>query len=145
MICQKDLEIIAHLRHNARKSLVDISEITNIPKSTVFDKMKLFHEDIIKKYTTIVDFPRIGFNLRVFMLLKAVDENKLKDFLMSHKNVNSVFHVNNGYTFLVDCIFRNSKELFYFKQELEKQKTSQKQFFSIIDEIKREDFLSFIK
>lgn len=145
MFPPKDLEIISHLRHNARKSLVSISKSTNIPKSTVFDKMKILHEDIIKKHTVIVDFPKIGYNLRIFILFKTYNEKKLKDFLTSHKNVNSVFHVNNGYTFLTDCIFHDYQELFYFKQDLEKHKISKKQVFTIVDELKREDFLSFCK
>ncbi len=140
MLTPKDLEIISHLRQNSRKSLVDISNDTKVPTSTVFDKLKCFNDGVIKKYTAIVDFPLIGYNIRVFMMLKSSDEERLKCFLFSHGNVNSVFQINNGYAFFIDCIFRDSKEFFYFRQELDKLIVS-KQVFNIIDEIKREDFL----
>ena len=59
------------------------------------------------------------------------------------RNVNSLFKINNNYDFFVEAIFRDINELEEFKEELEiKFKTRKFVLYHLINEIKKESFLS---
>ena len=142
MIKKRDLEILTHLRANARKPLVKISEETGIPVSTIFDRLKAHNGDLIKKFTAILNFPKLGFNIRKKIIIKSNDKEKLLKFLLEHKNVNSVFKVNNGYHFVIDCIFKEMKEWYSFKTELDNYNIEDSKILDVTEEAKREDFLN---
>lgn len=138
-----DFEIIAQLRKNARKNLTKVSRDTGIPVSTIFDKIKKFEKDFIKKHTSIIDFKKLGFNVRVFMIIRASKERKedLKKFLTTHEKVNSVFKVNSGYDFMADAVFKDMAELCKFSDEIDQFDLIDKKEHFILDEIKEEEFL----
>lgn len=142
---KSELLIISNLRNNARESLTRMGRRTSIPISTIYDKMKYYEEDIIKKYTVIVDFGKLGFNTRVNILLKTGKEyrDKLRDFLVESKCVNSLFKINNDYDFMVECIFKELKEVETFLDRIENEfGVTDKRLHYIVDEIKREGFMS---
>ena len=63
MICSdnKDLLIISCLRENSRNNLTNISKMTGIPISTIFDWLKKYEGSIIKKHTALLSFsPQAG-------------------------------------------------------------------------------------
>jgi len=145
MVSKKDLLIIAELRNNARESLTDMSKKIHIPISTIYDRLKMNEGSLIKKHTTIIDFAKIGFYTRANMMFRVSHEQKgeLKEFLMRHHSINSVFQINNGYDFLAEGIFKHIKELEDFMEGLEsKFKIEAKQVYYIVDELKREAFLA---
>jgi len=142
MISNRDIQILTHLRTNARKSLVDISKETEIPISTIFDKLKTHEGDIIKKFTAILNFPKLGYHIRKKLIIKTNDRGKLVEFLLNHKNINSVFKVNNGYDFVADCIFKEMQEWYDFKSQLEKHNIEDSKILDITTELRREDFLN---
>ena len=131
--------ILAHLRENSRQSLSKISKGTKIPVSTIYEKIKQNKNGAIKKFTSILDFPALGYHIRAHVLVK--DTEGLQDFLMEHKNVNSVFQLNEGYDFAVDCIFRYMSDVKEFMDELEKLDVK-KEVYYVTNELKREDFLN---
>jgi hypothetical protein len=58
-------------------------------------------------------------------------------------NVNSVYKINNGFHFLAECIFRDVKELEEFVDQIDERfSVRSKEVHYIIDDIKRESFLS---
>lgn len=137
---KKDMIILTKLRQDARQSLVNISRQTNIPVSTVYEKIK--QNKAIKKFTSILDFPALGFNIRAKVLVKGDD--KLKDFLLSSENVNSVFQLNDRFDFMVDCIFRYMHEMQGFMQELDKL-SEKKEVYYVTKELKREEFFNSVE
>jgi DNA-binding Lrp family transcriptional regulator len=142
---EKELIIISALRENARYSLTDMSKKTRIPVSTIYDKLKTYRGELIKKYTSIIDFNKLGFNARANVLLKVPNDKVelLKSYLLNHGSVNSLSKVNNGYNFFIEVIFRNLMELEAFLENLEiKHSISEKQVFYVIEDLRREDFLS---
>jgi len=79
MLPEKDLLILKHLRNNARKTLTSISKETNIPTSTVFDRLRIHEKGIIKKYTSIIDIENLA-NKTVepnfkYLILDKIEEN----------------------------------------------------------------------
>ncbi len=141
---EKDLIILNHLRKNSRKSLAVISRETGIPVSTIFDKIAKLERGIIKKYTTLVDFSKIGYNLRINFMIKSSDNNKnaLKGFLESNPHVNTLLRINNGYDFYAEMVFKEMSELENFKENLQKMGIKETQEHCIIEDVKKEEFLA---
>jgi len=67
------------------------------------------------------------------------------DFLMSHKNVNNVYRVTNGYDLLVDSYFKTMGHAEEFFENLESDyKVKKLRTNYILDELKREGFMTNI-
>lgn len=142
---QKDLKIIAYLRNNARMPLTIMSRKTRIPVSTIFDRLKFSEQSVIVKHTSLLDFGKLGYNTRANITLKVDrdDKEQLKEYLMKNQFVNSVYKINNGFDFMVEGIFKQINDLEIFIDELEKRfKILDKKYFFIIEDLKREAFMS---
>lgn len=141
---KKDILLMTFLRNNARENLTRISRLTSIPVSTIFDRLKEFEKEIIKKHTTLIDFKKIGFDIKIDMLIKVLKEQKdeLKEFLIKNENINSVFKVNNGFDFLIEAIFKDMNDLQRFIELLERFNIENKQEIFILEDLKREGFLA---
>jgi len=144
-IKEKDLKIIIELRRNARKQITEISKKTNIPISTIFDRLKIKANGIIKSYKCLIDFDAIGFNTRATICIKCGKTSKdgLRKLFLIHNNVNNFYKINNGYDFMVDVVFKNIKQLEEFIEDLEENHVIKaKQVYYIIEEHFREKFLT---
>jgi len=145
MLRKSDLLFLTFLRQNARQTLTSISKKTKIPISTLYDKLKQHEKALILKHTTLVDFSKLGYNSRAKIMISSSkeDRDKLRGFLVSYPRINSLFKINNGYDFLAEGVFKNIKKLEEFLELLEEKFCiKDKKVFYIIDEVKRESFLS---
>jgi len=144
LLTKKELLILTHLRADSRKSLAMISRETGIPISTIFDKVNKLGKSTISKYSPLLDFQKLGFGLRVNFVLKANDKKKqeLKNFLLTNKNVNSMLRLNNDFDFFVEAVFRDMKGLEEFSESLGKFKIKKKKEFFVIEDLKKEEFLT---
>jgi DNA-binding Lrp family transcriptional regulator len=145
MLDKKELVIMSMLRQNSRETLTKMSRRSQIPVSTIYDKIKLHENGIIKRHTCILDFAKLGFNTRANICLKVNKENRdeLRDYLLKNQSINSVYKINNGFDFLVEAVFKHIKDLEDFLEMLdEKFKLKGRQVFYIIDDIKRESFMA---
>jgi len=143
-IPDKTLLVLSYLRDNARMKLTTLSRKTGIPVSTIFDHMK-DRSPLMTKYTTLIDFGKLGFATRAQIIIKLAKEQReqFREFILSHKSINSAYRINNGYDYLLEGIFRNLKELEEFLETMEEQyPLKTKQVYYIIDDLKREQFLS---
>ena len=144
----KDLFVLAALREDARMSFAEMSKRTGIPQSTLFDRVRVNEGGIIKKHTSLIDFEKLGFGTIVKIAVKADknDRAALQNFLISNRNINSVYRINNEFDFFFEGIFKNMNDLRCFKEEMiSKFKLEAETMFYIIEELKREDFLSSIE
>jgi len=141
---KKDIVLMTFLRNNSRENLTRISRLTAIPVSTIFDKLKDYEKELIRKHTTLIDFRKIGFDIKVNMMFKISRDmrEEFRDFLMKNENINSVFKVNNGFDFLVEAIFRDMNDMQRFNELIERFNIEAKQEMFILEDIKREGFLS---
>lgn len=141
----KERLIISYLRKNGRFTLAYISRMTNIPVSTLFDNIKNYEKDLIKKTTCIVDFAKLGYSTRANIAIKAdrSSREEIQKFICEHPNTNSVFEIDSGFDLLAECVFSNIKELNDFTDILnEKFKILELRVYHVIDDIKREEFMS---
>ncbi|MBN2457953.1 Lrp/AsnC family transcriptional regulator [Candidatus Woesearchaeota archaeon] len=144
MIDRKGFIILSQLRKNARESLTKMSRKTNIPVSTIFERLNS-DDNAIKKHTTIIDFNKLGYLTIVNVLLSVKRSNKeeLQYYLMKNRNVNSLYKIANGYDFLFEGIFKDMYELESFMDDIDENfQIKSKQVLYLLKEIKREDFLS---
>jgi len=145
MLSRKDLVVMACLRGNARQTLTDMSKRTNIPISTIYDRLKMQEGDVIVKHTALLDFGKLGFHTRADVVIKVDREQRdsVREFLMKSLMVNSVFKINNGYDFLFEGIWRHVKDMEDFLEGLESRfNIKTRQVYYIIDDLKKEGFLS---
>jgi len=142
---KKSLEIIRKLRQDARSSLAQLSREMNIPVSTIHDWVKSFENKTIKRYTTLLDFRKLGFNSRAYIALKTEMDTRelLQQFLQDHSNVNSIYIINHQFDFLIEVIFKHIVELKNFIETLETDfKITNKEIFDISNEVQKENFLT---
>ena len=67
----------------------------------------------------------------------------VRDFLLESPCVNNLMKINNGFDFFFEAIFRQMSELEDFIEKLEENyKIRTKKVFYIIEDLKREGFLS---
>lgn len=145
MMNKKDILIISNLRIDARMPLTKMSRRTNIPVSTIFDRLKINENGLIKKHTCILDFSKLGYNVRANIAFKVEtkDRESLKEYLLKHESANSVYKINNGFDFMIEGVFREIREMEDFIEDLEKRfRILDKRSFYIIEDLKREEFLS---
>jgi len=140
---QKELLILSQFRKNARENLTSASRNTRVPISTLYDRLRKYEGTVIRKHTALLDFGKIGYSLKVHMAIKVAPKHRvdLREFLLKHPRVNSLFTVSNGYDFLAELIFRNLFEVSVFSELLDKYTIVDKHEFYIVEDIKREDFL----
>jgi len=145
MLKKTEMMILSELRNNSRESLTRMSRKTSIPISTIYEKMKRYEGDIIKKYTMIIDFAKLGFNTKATILVRVPKEyrDNLKDYLIHNKFVNNLDKINNGYDFIIDGVFRELKDVECFLEKLENEfNVTDKYVYYVIDELKKEGFMS---
>jgi DNA-binding Lrp family transcriptional regulator len=137
--------ILEHFRKNSRISLTELSKRTKIPVSTLFEKLKLFEDElIIKKHTSLLDFPQLGYDVRTQVLIEANNKEELQVFLKKHPKINSVFRINNGFDFLIEAVFTNMGELDAFLKELGNQKVKKTKEYFVLEDVKREGFMEHV-
>ncbi len=144
MLKEKEILILGHFRNDARISLTRLSKMTKVPVSTIFDKIKEYKRtNLIKKYTSLIDFKKLGYEIRTQMLVSANKDSReeLQKFFINHPRVNNVFRINNGFDFLVESIFRDMQELDEFTRAMDEFGPIQKKEFFVMEDIKREEFL----
>ncbi|NOZ81067.1 MAG: Lrp/AsnC family transcriptional regulator [DPANN group archaeon] len=139
-----EYKILQRLRANARSKLTTMSRNTHIPISTIFDKIRQLDGRLIRKFTVLLAFERMGL-YSALMVLKVHPEQKaaLLQRLKKNPAVNNLRRINNGYDFLVEMVFANMRELDGFLEKIEQEfKLRKKEVFFVLDDIKRETYLS---
>lgn len=145
MLSQKDLKIISNLRQNARMPLTKMSRKTGIPVSTLFDRLKIQENNTIIKHTCLLDFTKLGYNVRTNIMLKVdkQDRDALKEYLVKHSSVNSVYRISNGYEIMIEGIFKEIREVEDFIEIIEEKfKIQNKKSYFVVEDLKKEGFMS---
>ena len=140
----KDALLLSHVRKNARTQLTKLSRQTSIPVSTISEHLKRYEKTYIKRYTTLVNFRKLGYDVHVNLLVRVSKTNRdgLKAYLINHPNVNTLFRISNGFDFLVECVFKNLKDMSEFLEQLDQFNVLEKKEFYLLEDLKRETFMS---
>ncbi len=141
MLSEKETKLLKHLRENSRESLTSISAKTGIPVSTLFDVLKKLESGVIIKHVPLLDFSKIGYNIRVNFAINSKNNSKMREFLANHRNVNSLSSlIDNNFSIFAECLFKNLKEMSDFKDSLSRFEVTNISENFIVEELKKEDF-----
>jgi DNA-binding Lrp family transcriptional regulator len=148
MVNEKELAIISHLRKDSRTSLAVISEGVEMPSSTIYDRIiRLQRDDIIKSYTVILDFKKLGLNHHTKIALKVNKpyREELLEYLKKQKVVNSISQINSGFDFMVETLSKDIKEHIDFVESL-KSKFDIVDFhqYQVVEEIFKEKLFKLV-
>jgi len=135
---------MALLRDNARLPLTLISRTTRIPVSTIFDTLRELNGNVIRKYTTIVDFKQLGYEVRLHMFFKLAPEEReiFQDFLEQSSHINTAHRISNGFDFFAEAVFKDMQEYHTFLEAIERFAIKDRKEHFVLDELKREDFMT---
>jgi DNA-binding Lrp family transcriptional regulator len=91
MIDEKDKRILEILSTGARLSTKQIAKKTNIPITTVFNRIKgMEKEGVIKRYSCVLDKKKIGKSVSAYILLK-INFDKLTKKMMNEEDLAKKF------------------------------------------------------
>lgn len=144
-IKKRDISMIPYLRQDARTTLTDLCRKTGIPISTAYERLKSLRKAGVLKFTALLDFAQLGFTTRIVVAVKVDREarDEFEQYLLNHLQVNSVFRVNNGFSYLMDSVFKDMREAEDFIESMEANfKLRKKMVFYVIGDLKSEAFLS---
>lgn len=143
MLSNNEAMLLSHLRENSRKSLAVISKETGIPASTLFEMLKRLEQNVIHKHVTLMDFSKIGYNVKVHFVVGSKNRQELKDYLVGHENINSLSSIATGQDFFCEGVFKNLKDWSEFKEKVEEIGINKFEENYVLDEVKREGFNQF--
>ena len=141
MITKKQAMILSEIRQNSRQHMSEIAKKLGMPLSTVHDNCRILSK-YIAGCTTLVDFAKLGYSLRVNFMFRMKNRNVLDEFILKSFNVNTISRINNKSTLLVECFFRSMSEAYEFKEKLQDEGIRKIDMRYIIEEIKKEGFCS---
>ena len=142
---QKDLMIIALLRQNARMPLTKMSRAIGVPVSTLFDRIKITEQAVITKHASLLNFSVLGYNARANVILKVdkQDKENLRAYLLKSAHINNMYKINNGFDFMIECVFKQINDLENFIEEIEKKfNVIELKSYFIIEDLRKEEFLN---
>jgi len=115
-----DRKILDILRRNAKTSLREISRELNLPITTVYYRLKrLEKEGIIESYTIKINYEKLGYKVRAFILIKydptsGISQKDLLKKLKSFENVEEAYIITGEYDILLKVISKDIEELSTF-------------------------------
>ena len=122
-IDEKDLMILAYLQQDARDSFRKISKALNLSVTSLISRVKKLEKlGIIKGYTAIVDYTKLGFDFPVLIDVK-VSKGKLFEVekeIAAHPNVLAVYDITGEFDVAILAIFKTRKDLDNFVKKLQK-------------------------
>ena len=143
---KKELEILKHLRSNARHTVTAIGKKLGVPRTTVFEKIKKFKKlGLIDRFTCIVDFNQLGHSICAYVLFKSEPAQKeaLGEALRTNGNTNNVVKLGNDFDYMASFVFSNMNDLHSFLDLIAgKYNVRETKILYIAKDLKREGFMS---
>jgi len=120
-INEKDEKILNILRDNSRLSYTEIGKILKLSEGAIRKRVrKMIEEGIIKKFTVIIDYKKIGkvesltgINVSPESLLKVIGEIKKID------KINGIHLTSGDHTLIVDIVADSFEELDEIHKKIE--------------------------
>jgi Lrp/AsnC family transcriptional regulator for asnA, asnC and gidA len=109
-----DLQILAALSNNARKSYVELAHELEVSDATIHNRIRgMIEGGIIKSFVTLIDFEKIGFGIMAFVELKTKPGTAdiVAPKLAKIGGVVGIYEVHSHYDILLKIAARSLKEL----------------------------------
>ncbi|MCY0859030.1 MAG: Lrp/AsnC family transcriptional regulator [Sulfolobaceae archaeon] len=137
-----DRRLLTELLRDARSSLRRLAEEINVSPATLHNRLnRLVQEGIIKGFTSLIDYSKLGYNLTSIIMVK-VDGKRIVEFekeISSIENVIAVYDVVGEYDVILIAKFRNVEDLDNFIKNLLKNPKVERTYTSIVLNTVKED------
>ncbi|MEM4968773.1 MAG: Lrp/AsnC family transcriptional regulator [Nitrososphaerota archaeon] len=123
MVRFTDLELIQELLRNSRRTYVELAKTFGVTEAAIRKRIKkLESENIIKRFTIEVDLKKLGFEVHALIGLDSSPKKLIQTLeeLQNMKEVVSLYTSSGDHMILIECWFRNMKQLSDFIKKLEK-------------------------
>lgn len=136
-------EIIKRLRRGKKVNVSAIAREMKLPVSTVADKIKKIDEKYVIKRSSLLNYSRLGYVSNHMLAIKARPSEKegLLGFLKQQGCVNSIYHTNSNFSFLVEVVFRDNLEFINWLERMRAEFPIEMQTFQILKVEDKERFL----
>lgn len=116
MIDETDREIINILIKNGRTPYADIAKQVGMKSPSVIERIKkLESEGIIKKYTTELNYKKLGYDITAFIGISIDNTQHITDFEHEISNLSDEIvechHVTGDFTMILKVITKNTSTL----------------------------------
>ena len=108
-----DTAILRSLIKNSRISLSQMSKEIDVPDATISNRLKKLENDVIKRYTVILDWEKIGLDITTIIIIQTESEKheSVKEELSKLEEVSEVYSVSGEYDILIKVWVRDIEEL----------------------------------
>ena len=108
-----DKDILRSLIKNSRITLSQMSKEIDAPDATISNRLKKLENDVIKRYTVILDWEKIGLDITTIIIIQTESEKheSVKEELSKLEEVSEVYSVSGEYDILIKVWVRDIEEL----------------------------------
>ena len=108
-----DTAILRSLIKNSRISLSQMSKEIDVPDATISNRLKKLENEVIKRYTVILDWQKIGLDITTIIIIQTESElhESVKEALSKLDEVSEVYSVSGEYDILIKVWVPNIEEL----------------------------------
>lgn len=108
-----DLAILRSLIKNSRITISQMSKEIDIPDATISNRLKKLETDVIKRYTLIPDWQKVGLEITSIIIIQTESERHelVKEELSRLKEVSEVYSVSGEYDILIKVWVKSIEDL----------------------------------
>lgn len=118
-----DRKILNALLSDSKLSLREIAKKVNVSVATVMHRVKdLEKENVIKRYTTVVDYEKIGFDVEVLVEVR-ISKGKLfqvEKEIAHHPGVFAVYDLTGDFDAAILARFKGRRQMDNFLKKIQK-------------------------
>jgi len=136
-------DIIKRLRRGKRVNISAIARELGLPISTVADRIRKIDEKYVVKRSSLLDYSKMGYvsNHIIAIRTKPEEKERMLNFLKQQGCVNSIFHTNSNFSFLIEVVFRENFEFINWIEKMRAEFPIEMQSFQILKVEDKERFL----
>lgn len=108
-----DLAILRSLMKNSRITISQMSKEIDIPDATISNRLKKLETDVIKRYTMIPDWQKLGLDITSIIIIQTESDKheSVKDMLSKLEKASEVYSVSGEYDILIKVWVKSIEEL----------------------------------
>jgi DNA-binding Lrp family transcriptional regulator len=117
-----DKQIINELITDSTFSYREIAKRVKVSTATVMHRVnKLKQEKVIQRYTTIIDYDQIGFDVEILVEIRISKGKlfKVEKEISTHKNVFAVYDLTGDFDAAILARFQNRRQMDNFLKKIQ--------------------------
>lgn len=137
-----DLEILARLQEDARRSYREIASELGISVGTVHNRItKLMNSHILMGFQPILNSKTLGYDLCFLILvtIRGGHSQEVFEDVLTNRSVRAIYHTTGDHDAALICRFRKLEEAREFISELTQKQYIEKAISNLVLDVVKED------